>query len=454
MNWNIVKGACLALLPVAGAMKAQEKPNVVVILADDLASNEISCYGGQNLKTPNIDRIAEEGVRFTNNFASCAMSVPIRASLYTGLYPARHGSYQNHKISYSDIKSVTHYLPQAGYRVGRAGKTHTRPKKVFDFENVPGFEDNCVSPTAHYSVDGIREFMQKDDPFCLFVCSIHPHAPWTWGNQDEFDADKVILPPNCVDNKGTRELFKRFLAEIRALDDEVGAVLKTLEEVGKLDNTLVVFLGEQGPQLPGGKWTCWNYGQNSALVARFPAKIKAKATSDAIVQYEDILPTLMEFAGGDEIEGIDGKSFLDVLFGKEKEHRQYAYGIHNNIPEGTAYPIRSIRDKRYKLILNLTPDADYFEKHLMNLKNDRSVWASWIESTKTDERARYFVDRYVKRPAIEFYDMKKDPWELNNLAKDKKYARRIAIMQNELEKWMLQQGDTGAEMDVEIKKGL
>lgn len=259
------------------------------------------------------------------------------------------------------------------------------------------------------------------------------HAPWTCGNKDEFDADKVILPPNCVDNKGTRELFRRLLAEIRALDNQVGDVLKTIEEVGKLDNTLVVFLGEQGPQLPGGKWTCWNYGQSSALVARYPAKIKAKSTSDAIVQYEDILPTLMEFVGGDEIEGIDGKSFLKALFGKEKEHRRFAYGIHNNIPEGTAYPIRSIRDKRYKLILNLTPEVEYFEKHLMNLKNERSVWASWIESTKTDKRARYFVDRYVKRPAIEFYDMQKDPWELNNLAEEKKYAKRIAMMKGELE---------------------
>ena len=90
--------------------------------------------------------------------------------------------------------------------------------------------------------------------------------------------------------------FRRLLAEIRALDNQVGDVLKTIEEVGKLDNTLVVFLGEQGPQLPGGKWTCWNYGQSSALVARYPAKIKAKSTSDAIVQYEDILPTLMELS--------------------------------------------------------------------------------------------------------------------------------------------------------------
>lgn len=453
MNLRIVKSAAIALLPFASFLKAQEKPNIVVILADDLASNEISCYGGQNLRTPNIDRIAEEGIRFTNNYASCAMSVPIRASLYTGLYPARNGSYQNHKTSYPDIKSITHYLPQAGYRVGRAGKTHTTPRKVYDFEKVPGFEENCVSSTAFYTVDGIREFMQRDDtPFCLFVCSIHPHAPWTWGNPGEFDADKIILPPNCVDNKGTRTLFRRFLAEIRALDNEVGSVLKVLEETGKLDNTLVIFLGEQGPQLPGGKWTCWNYGQNSALVARFPNRIKANSTTDAIVQYEDVVPTLMEFAGGDKIEGIDGISYLDVLFGKKKNHRPFAYGIHNNIPEGTAYPIRSIRDKRYKLIVNLTPDVEYFEKHLMNVKNERSVWASWLESTATDERARMFVDRYVKRPAVEFYDMQNDPWEMNNLAGEKKYAKRIARMQTELAKWMRQQGDTGAAMDVEIKK--
>ena len=362
---------------------------------------------GKNLKTPNIDRIAEEGIRFTNNFASCAMSVPIRASLYTGLYPARHGSYQNHKISYSDIKE-RHVLSAPGGLSGRAcRKTHTVPKSVFNFEKVPGFEENCIAVTADYTVDGIRDFMRQDSPFCLFVCStlstLRGHAEIRMNLMQI----RLYCLPNCVDNKGTRELFRRLLAEIRALDNQVGDVLKTIEEVGKLDNTLVVFLGEQGPQLPGGKWTCWNYSQSSALVARYPAKIKAKSTSDAIVQYEDILPTLMEFVGGDEIEGIDGKSFLKALFGKEKEHRRFAYGIHNNIPEGTAYPIRSIRDKRYKLILNLTPEVEYFEKHLMNLKNERSVWASWIESTKTDKRARYFVDRYVKRPAIEFYDMQK-----------------------------------------------
>jgi len=453
MNLITIRKLSVAFLSFAGLVQAQEKPNIVVILADDLASNELSCYGGKNMITPNIDRIANEGVTFTNNFTSCAMSVPIRASLYTGLFPARHGSYQNHKASNPDIKSVVHYLPEAGYRVGRAGKGHTNPKKVYDFEQVPGFEQNCTSLTANYTVDGIREFIQRDDnPFCLFVCSIHPHAPWTWGNQNEFDPDKVILPPNCVDNPRTRFLFKNFLAEIRALDDEVGSVLKVLEETGKLDNTLVIFLGEQGPQFPFAKWTCYNYGQNSALVARLPSKIKAKSTNEAIVQYEDILPTLMDVGGGGKIDGIDGISFKEALYGKKKVHRPYAYGIHNNIPEGTAYPIRSIRDDRYKLIVNLTPDVDYFEKHMMNVNNERSVWGSWMQSVQNDDaKAKFLVERFVRRPAIEFYDIKNDRWELNNLADEKKYAKRIAQMKAELEKWMKEQGDTGVKMDVKRK---
>lgn len=148
-----------------------DSPNIVVILADDLGSNELSCYGGENLITPHIDRIATEGMRFTNNYASCAMSVPLRASLYTGLYPAHHGSFQNHKASYPDIKSVTHYLSQTGYRVGRAGKQHTNPRSVFDFEEISGFETICTSRTAEYTIDGIRKFIRKTTSLFAFLCA-------------------------------------------------------------------------------------------------------------------------------------------------------------------------------------------------------------------------------------------------------------------------------------------
>jgi uncharacterized sulfatase len=446
----LMLGTTTALAAGLSPLSAQtpQKPNIVVIIADDLATNELGCYGGQNVATPHIDRIAAQGLQFTNNFASCAMSVPIRASLYTGLYPVRHGSFRNHKNSFPHIQSITTYLPAAGYRVGRTGKRHTQPHRVYAFEEIPGFETDCVYPSANYTTAGIKEFITgSDQPYCLFVCSTHPHVPWTEGDRSKIDADKLILPPNLVDNRETRRLYRDFLAEIGALDEQVGAVLKTLEEIGRLDETLVMFLGEQGPQFPFGKWTCYYYGQHSALLARYPGKIKAGTVTDAIVQYEDVMPTLLELAGGSPIDNIDGRSYLPLLFGEKREHRQWAYGIHNNIPEGTAYPIRSIQDKRYKLIINLTPDVSYFEKHMMNVNDREQVWASWVESAQTDNAAKETVNRFTTRPAVEFYDLETDPWEQKNLAGNVQYQNKIAEMKAELEKWMQQQGDKGAELD-------
>ena len=433
-----------------GQERQDERPNIVVIIADDLLSSELSCYGGQNLRTPNIDRIAAEGVRFTHNIASIAMSVPIRASMYTGLYPMHHGSYQNHKNTYEGTKTVNEYMPEVGYRVGRTGKDHPGPKSVYKFDEIPGFVKNCVAKEAPYSTDGIREWISKgDDPFLLYVCSINSHAPWTWGDPSEFDPDKLVMPENCVDSPGMREIMTHYLAEVRALDNEVGSVLETLEETGKLDNTVVIFLGEQGPQFPGGKWTLWNPGVSSALCARYPAKIKPGTVCDAIVQYEDLLPTFIDIAGGEPRPELDGQSFKKALFGESKTARKYAYGIHNNYPEGRPYPIRSIRDDRYALILNLTPEKDYHEKHLMAKTNNHTgVWPTWERAAKTDERAAWLCDRFVNRPAVEFYDLKKDPWEMNNLADNPKYAKKIAEMKAELERWMESQGDPGASVDV------
>ena len=452
---NMKRGKFLsALLPSfaivpAVAQTETEKPNIVVIVADDMGTNEIGCYGGANISTPNIDRLAGEGMMFTNNYTSMAMSVPLRASLYTGLYPAHHGSYRNHKATYSNVKSAAHYMADLGYRVGRTGKDHpANQPKVYPFEKVNGFEVNCVtSHPALSTADGIREFITRDadEPFCLYVCSIHSHMPWDAGDASEFDPAKVVLPPNCVDNAQTRKEFCDYLAEIRLLDNEVGMVYKTLEETGELDNTLVIFLAEQGPQMPFGKWTLYRYGTHSAFIARYPKAIKAGAVSDALVQYEDILPTMIDFAGG-EPEGLDGQSCLDVLYGKSEGQRRWVYGIHNNIPEGDAYPIRSIQDKRWKLIVNLTPGVDYHCKYMT--KPGSSMWKSWLETAKTSKDAAQLVDRYLTRPAIEFYDLQEDPWELNNLASDPTQAGRIAIMRAALEAWMIQQGDRGALMDI------
>lgn len=428
------------------------KPNMVIFIADDLARNELGCYGGQNVKTPNIDSFAQKGVQFNQMYASEAMCCPIRASIYTGLYPVHHGVYKNHAAANPNIKTVVHYLTVLGYRVGLTGKRHIKPESIYPFEFIDGFEEVCVKRTADYDTKGIVEFMSRDtnQPFCLFVCSTNPHAPWTVGDASVFNPDSLKLAPHMVDNKETREVMTHYLAEVGELDRQFGDLLKAVDSTPAKDKTMVIFSGEQGPQFPGGKWTSWDYGQKSAFLLKAPEGFLNGTEQEAILQYEDLLPTLIAYAGGKIPNVLEGKSFLPVLHGKTTKHREWAYGIHNNFPEGTPYPIRSIRNDKYKLILNLSPELNYFEKHLMN-PNKESYWNSWVRDTETDSIAKYWVDRYVKRPAIEFYDIKNDPWELNNLASEVKYNSEISKMTNELYKWMKQQGDAGKELDVEIE---
>ncbi len=443
-------GLGVAALAVPGSILAgtdgkdkTKRPNFLIIMADDLASHELGCYGGKNVATPNIDKLAAEGLRMTHTFASEAICVPIRASLYTGLFPVRHGTSYNLTASKLDTKSVPHYLEPLGYRVGLTGKLHVRPRKVYPFEEVPGFEKNCTKNTADYTVDGIREFMTRDakQPFCLFVGSTLPHGPWTVGDASHFPPDKLILPPTWVDTSDTREAFSPYCAEIEALDKQVGDTVKALEEIGQKDNTVLMFLGEQGSQFPGAKWTLYAPGVSSAMIVRWPGKVKPGSISDAMVQYEDILPTLIEAAGGAAETNLDGISFAAVLAGSKIECREYAYGIHNNTPSGPPYPIRSIRSKKYKLIFNLMPDEDY----CMSWVTKHKYWKSWVKAAETNEVASKLVNRFLRRPAVELYDVEKDVWELNNLADNPKLANVRRELEQKLHDWMRQQGDTGAD---------
>lgn len=429
------------------------RPNIVLIMADDLDSRQLSCYGGENLKTVHIDQLAAEGMQFDAMIASEAMCVPTRASLFTGLYPVRHGAYQNHKPVYTGLKSVVHYLNDLGYRVGLTGKNHmTRPRTIFPFDMVSGFEPNCVSTTDDYFLDSVRNYIVQDQPYCLFVMSNNPHRPWTVGDPDEFDADALKLPQHWVDTERTRESFRHYLAEVRRLDNQVGDIMNLLKETGQDKNTIVIFLGEQGPQFPGGKWNLYDNGQKSSMIVKWPGKVAPNTKTNAIVQYEDITPTLIDVLEGDPIEGLDGRSFKPVLENKDTGHRQVAFGIHNNIPEGPAYPMRSIRGHRYKLIWNLTPDSIYHIKYSMSLNKDDLDWPTWIRKAAYDDEAKQLTERIVRRPAVEFYDLQNDPYELNNLAGEDMYQTVIADYSAQLKAWMAAQGDEGVALDVPIKR--
>jgi uncharacterized sulfatase len=436
-----------------GQAATPEKPNFLVILADDCTYNDLPLYGGGNAKTPNLDRFASQGLTFNRAYVSSSMCQPCRAELYSGLYPMGNGCAWNHSGCRPEITGMPQAMRKLGYRVGLAGKTHIRPAEVFPFEKVEGFDPNCVrNPTLDHDLRPIKQFIsgEKDQPFCLVIALTEPHVPWVMGDASQYPPRKLKLPPNIADTPRTREDFSKYLAEITYMDSQVGDILDTLKSVGKEDDTLVLFSSEQGSQFPGCKWTTWDTGLHSALIARFPGRIEAGKRTDALVQYADIFPTLLEIAGA-EPKGLDGWSFAGVLREKEKKHRAYVYGMHNNFPEGPPYPTRTISDGTHRLILNLTPGELFIEKHLMGLKGNAVLnnpyWATWVRDSWVKPEIYKLVKRYQSRPPVSFYDTLKDPYEMNDLAGGPKYQTKMKEMREELEAWMKREGDPGAGLD-------
>ena len=222
-------------------------------------------------------------------------------------------------------------------------------------------------------MQAVRQFITDKGAFCLVVALVEPHVPWVMGDKSQYPPKQLKLPPNIADTPMTRDAFGRYLAEITYMDSQVGELLQTLAISGKANNTLVLFTSEQGSQFPGCKWTNWDTGLHTALMARWPGRIQPGRT-DAIVQYADVLPTLLDLASdakGQRFEspqGLDGKSFADVLRGKSNSHREFAFGVHNNLPEGPSYPIRTVTDGEHRYIRNLKPEEIYIERHLMGLR--------------------------------------------------------------------------------------
>lgn len=444
------------LLLVSQTSFAAEKPNILIVMADDCTHSDLPVYGGRNAFTPNITQLAAQGLVFNKAYLASAMCQPCRAELFTGQYPLRNGCAWNHSASRPETKSLPHYLGDVGYRVGLAGKVHVKPDAAFPFENVSGFDRNCVrDPTREHTVDGVRRFVSRDpeQPFCLVIALVEPHVPWVMGDPGRYPEDRIELPPNIADTATTRNAFSRYLAEITYMDSQVGDILQVIEETGHTDDTLVLFTSEQGSQFPGCKWTNWDTGLHTALIARWPGRVAAGQRTDALVQYADVVPTLLAAAGGTLPEAVDGSSFLPVLVGEKQTHRAFTYGVHNNLPEGPAYPIRTVFDGRHRYIRNLAPDEIYIEKHLMGWDGsgrlNNPYWATWVREAWNDRRTYELVKRYQHRPAEHLYETSEDPYELQNLAGDARLEPVRARLAAELDRWMKSQRDPGVAEDTQ-----
>ncbi|WP_146506832.1 sulfatase family protein [Thalassoglobus neptunius] len=428
--------------------------NVVVILADDCTWSDLGVYGG-HAQTPNLDKLAAEGMTFRRCFQAAPMCSPTRHCLYTGLYPVKSGAYPNHTFVKPDVKSIAHYLTNGGYRVALSGKRHIHPLENFPFEfsEDPEGTRRERNPDFEAVEEFLSECSESGAPFGLFICSTEPHTPYTLGDPSAYPIGQIVLPPHYVDTPETRRQFQKYLAEITYFDSQVGRTLDLLEKSGAAESTLVMVLSEQGNSFPFAKWTCYDAGVQSGLIVRWPQHVSAGSVTDAMVEYVDVVPTLLEATGleatGTEKE-LDGRSFLPVLRGETERHKDFTFSLQTTrgIYHGSEYyGIRSVRGKGMRYILNLTPEA-MFQNSVLRTK----WWKSWkAEARSGNEDAETLMMRYQVRPREELYDCENDPWNLTNLAGEKEHEAIQEELSEALHRWMVSQGDLGQETELDAK---
>ncbi len=426
--------SCSRQLPV--------KPNMVLYIADDLSWWDLGCTGNEVVQTPNVDLLAVEGMSMTHMFTPSTMCAPSRSAMYTGLFPHRNGCHMNHGRIKEGIKSLPHYLNPLGYHVALAGKKHIKPAGSFPFDYINHHPDSVST-----YIEGLN-----GEPFCLIYASHEPHAPHMEGR---ITAEEVSVPPHWLDTWESRDLLARYMNDIEAMDSEFGKLVEVLKDNELYQDAVVLFTSDHGFE-HFSKWTCYDAGLRVPCMIRWKGVLEEGSENHAMVSFVDFLPTFVDMAGGTTPPDIDGISFLDVITDNLPEHRHQVFGTHTTrgIISGKAYPIRSVRDREFKYIMNLASDSIFQNVNThgwtWNPEDASGTWASWLKLAEEDESVIGRVRHYRQRPAEELYNLGEDPWELNNLALDPQYATVKKQLKQVLLQGMIEQGDNGLESELAV----
>lgn len=421
----------------AQAQPPAPRPNILLILSDDHTAEFTGCYGNPTIRTPNLDRFAGEGMRFTKFFCSAPQCVPSRTAYLTGRSPvaARMGRFTSPLPP--DVVTLPELLrSQAGYFTGICrrqfhldGAAGPNSKAIFAKHKMQTFDGRVdyldrASPRA-MTEKRVNEFFDRrpaNKPFFLWVNFDDPHYPWD-NIPNGVDARKLRVPAFLPDLPGVREDLRRYYDEIERMDGEFQLVLDTVQKRAGLDNTLVLFAGDNGFPFPHGKGTLYDPGLNVPFMMRWPGKIKPGSVCTDLISGEDYTPTMLEAAGIKPVKEMTGVSFLSRLLDRPHQPRRHVFAqrvTHGGRPyqEGTTTHTfdlsRMARTARYKLIYNCTPQQQYSP---VDSYNDVS-WREMSDENAWGRLAPRFSRTYFPhaRPVFELYDTEKDPAEMENLA--------------------------------------
>ena len=424
---------------LAGKFALRQQPNIVMVVVDDQGTNDAGCYGNPVIKTPGLDLLAENGTRFTHGFCTTASCSASRSVILSGLYNHANGQYGHmhafhHFKTFDHVQSLPTLLNRAGYRTVRTGKYHVAPPSVYAFE-----EEITASGTSPMErAEACASIFDQEDgrPFFLYFCTSEPHRPFVRDGSDPVSPDEVIVPDYLPDLPETRRELARYYMSVQRADRGLLRLIELLQSSGKWENTVVVFISDNGVAFPGAKTTLYEPGMRLPCVIRRPDV--APGVCDAMVTWADLSPTLLDLAGViSEAPTMHGRSFKNAMTQSSTEGWNEVFASHTFHEITMYYPMRVVRGRRYKLIWNIAHGLPYpFATDLWASE----TWQATLSRALTHYGKRPVTD-YLERPRFELYDLVNDPHEIHNLAGDPGHQSVLEEYQNKLRAYQQKTGD-------------
>jgi len=451
--------AVLALIAVATTSPAADRPNVLIITADDLSADSLGSFGCTLAGTsPNIDRLASQGMRFDYAHVVCANCMPSRNALFSGRYPHNNqveGFYQVPNPGYpvmTDIMKSAGYFTAIRHKVG-----HSTPYTPYAWDLVldrlvEGGQVESRDPATFKTTttQGIAAAKAAGKPFCLVMNVADPHKPFYSEGRGKnardpnepsriFKPKEVPIPGYLFDDPIVRTEMSHYFSSVRRADDSVGAVLEALEESGQADHTVVVFLSDHGMGMPFVKTQLYHRSTQTPLIVRWPEVTKAGAVDrEHLVSAVDFLPTLLDIVGIEHPDGLDGRSFEPLLHGKPQSGREYAIKEYNENSGGFRDPMRGVESRRFLYLFNPWSNGN---RRMRTATQGTFTYARMQQLAKTDKTMADRLDAFDHRVLEELYDVEKDPDCLKNLIDDPAHKKDVAELRKVLDQSMEKTGD-------------
>ena len=433
-----------------------ESPNLLIITVDDMSCDSVGAYGCviPDL-TPNMDRIAAEGMRFDMAHVQVGNCYPSRNVMFSGLYPHTSGIEGFYKIE-NDFPVFCDVMQDAGYFAGIRGKvSHSTPYNPYHWDaDLTVNEDSSklhIKDVPSYGLcltRGIEMAEAAGKPFAININISDPHKPfWFPGDphkvSKEYTADDITVPGFLFNDHAVREELALYYTSVRRADDAVGSILDALDASGKSDNTIVVFLSDHGMPLPYAKTQLYHHSTHTPLMVRWPGVVEPGSVDDAhMVSAIDFLSTFCEMVGAPIPDGVQGTSFVALLKGGEQEGRDAVFKEYNENSGAGRHPIRGVQTAQYLYLFNPWSDGENVMKTATTGTATYRRMKELAPEVKTiGDRLEFFDHRVVE----ELYDVQKDPDCLVNLVDSKKHREALAGMQNRLLEWMKETDDHALE---------